>query len=133
MDAIGPEQFKKMSVDELMDVVRKSSRIGLTSGQQALDELNYRFALMQSSELSTLDVDVKALGQTSQQMADSVKQLVVSSLTIEKLTKWLVGLTVVLGVLTLALVMDVTVRFTHEYFSPLPQLSAPQRPTRPPG
>ena len=47
MDAIGPEQFKKMSVDELMDVVRKSSRIGLTSSQQALDELNYRFALMQ--------------------------------------------------------------------------------------
>jgi len=128
-----PADFQKLSEAELMRFVRNENRAGIGLGQRALDELNYRFAVMQSSSLSALDIDVKALGQTSQQMAGSVKELLVSSRTIEGLTKWLVALTVVLGILTLVLVIDVGIKFSHEYYSPPPQLSEPQTPSRPPG
>jgi hypothetical protein len=90
--------------------------------------------LISSLEGATTKVhqEVATLTRISEQSTLEVKRLVVSSLTIEKLTKWLVGLTVVLGILTLVLVTDVGIKFSHEYLSPPPQLTAPQTQARPP-
>jgi hypothetical protein len=97
----------------------------------------------QSTEISTLLAALETatkqvhqetviLARISENSALEVRRLVVSSLTIEKLTKWLVGLTVVLGILTLVLVVDVGIKFHHEYLAPLPPPTAPQTPTHPP-
>ena len=113
---------------------------GLQYEPRARSELGRRQAAEIARLLATLEVatnrvhqettNLARIGETS---AIEVKRLVTSSLVIERLTKWLVGLTVVLSILTLVLVMDVAVKFTHDYFSPLPQLTTPQTPTRPPG
>ena len=75
---------------------------------------------------------VAALAIISEQSKVEVKRLVVSSLTVERLTKRLVWLTVVLAVLTSALVLDVGNKFRQEYFSELPPPSAPRSPIPPP-
>jgi hypothetical protein len=53
--------------------------------------------------------------------------LTASSHNIEKLTKWLIGLTVVLGILTAILAFDVALKYVPEH---LP-LTAPQTPVPP--
>lgn len=89
-------------------------------------------AVLEGRLLTEIAKGTDNLALINQQSTVEIKHLVASSLTVEKLTKWLVGLTVVLGALTLLLVLDVANRVRQEYFSPVPQLTAPQEPTLPP-
>ena len=89
--------------------------------------------VLESRLLTKISDGTKELAQINDESKVQILRLVKSSLIIESLTKWLVGLTVVLAFLTLALVVDVGIKFQHEYYSRLPQLSVPQTPGRPPG
>src|ERR1017187_151610 len=80
-------------------------------------------AILESRLLARIAEQTKELTKINEESKVEIKHLLKSSLVIESLTKWLVGLTVVLGLLTLALVLDVANKFRLEYFSPLPQLS----------
>lgn len=132
-----PENIKAYSETKLLyamelnrgGVYETWARTELQRRQSA--EIN---ALLTTLETATKQVhqEIVILAGISENSALEVRRLVASSLTIEKLTKWLVGLTVVLGILTLVLVVDVGIKFHHEYLAPLPPPTAPQTPTRPP-
>jgi hypothetical protein len=82
--------------------------------------------------LTNIAEGTRELARINEESKVELKRLVDSSLVIERLTKRLVLMTVVLGLLTLALALDVVNKFRLEYFSPLPLPSAPQTPSRPP-
>jgi hypothetical protein len=89
-------------------------------------------AIIEGRLLTKIAEETKQLAHINQESKVELRRLVDSSLVIERLTKWLVGLTVVLGFLTLVLVLDVGNKFRQEYFSEPPRLTAPQTPTLPP-
>jgi len=89
-------------------------------------------AVLEGRLLTKIAEGTERLALINEQSTIEVKRLVASSLTIERLTKWLVGLTVVLGVLTLVLALDVGNKVRKEYFSPTPLVTAPQTPSLPP-
>jgi len=78
-----------------------------------------------------LEVLSSALIAETANVHRQVVVLTASSHNIEWLTKWLIWLTVALGLFTLALVADVGNKFRLEYFSELPPPPAPQTPPLP--
>ncbi len=77
-------------------------------------------AILESRLLTTISKETKELGRINEESKTEIKLLVRSSLVIETLTKRLVWLTVVLGLLTLILVLDVANKVRQEYFSEPP-------------
>ena len=122
-----PENIKSYSEAKLLYAMTLNK--GGVYDAWAMNELQRRHF----AHLSNL---IGNLAEINDKSAQEVKRLVESSLTIEKLTKRLVQLTkrlvfltVALSFLTLVLVVDVAIKFQHEYFSPPPPLTAPQTPT----
>jgi len=88
-------------------------------------------AVIEGRLLTKIAGGTERLAVINEQSTLEVKRLVDSSLRIERLTKWLVGLTIVLAILTLILCMDVGNRLMKEYYSEPPPPSAPRTPPPP--
>lgn len=120
--------------DSLDVLVESSSRLEtLTSAliDTSRDSNKQIMALHESS--TKLEGLTATLITETGNVRSQVVVLTASSHNIERLTKWIIWLTVVLGILTLILVLDVGNKIRLEYFSEPPQLSAPQTPILPPG
>lgn len=72
-------------------------------------------AVLENRLLTKISQETKQLTRINEESKLELKRLVDSSLVIEGLTRWLVGLTVALGILTLFLVLDVGNKFRLEY------------------
>jgi hypothetical protein len=88
-------------------------------------------AVIEGRLLTKIAAGTERLAAINERSTFEVKRLVGSSLRIERLTKWLVGLTFVLAILTLVLCVDVSNRLMKEYYSQPPPPSAPRMPLPP--
>ena len=147
MEYPGPKQLRAMTESDLMDIVRTNSRVGYGLAQQALDELQFRFATKVQTSTTNLLESSNNLAQLIEHLTDAtrgvhreVSALASSSGRLESSTVRLNTLTLVLIVLTaLAAVIPLSVEvWKSSNERPLivypvpPPPSAPQRPIPPP-
>jgi hypothetical protein len=126
---------------ELEKALQDAQDLSLTQMEWIRDELGKRLIKRQIEATADVVKAVETLKQSSTKLeiltstlitetANVHAQVVVltkSSHNIEWLTKWLIGLTVVLGFLTLMLAVDVGLKYIPERL----QLTAPQTPPLP--
>jgi hypothetical protein len=144
---ITPATLRHKTEEELI-FIQSHDNPNTAWGRWAAHEINRRQSkelaelitiLTQSSQLTTQAVitltgAVNTLSsftdmhiKVSNEVLSGTGEIVKSSHKIESLTKWLIGLTVALGLLTLILAIDVGLKYFPEHL----QLTVPQTPPRP--